>query len=115
MEEFIGVFSAFLEVQTAIVAKFYEVIHAMKEVKKIGLTNVWLECDSTLVCNGKAPNHLQPHNKEDEDLEVVYGFICKYGSNWAFVYFCRTNQEDNSRMKECTNISKKTSNSSKHN
>ena len=33
------------------------------------------------------------------------------GLNWAFVYFCWPNQEDNSRVKECTNISKKTSNS----
>jgi len=22
--------------------------------------------------DGKSPNHTQPHNKEDEDLEVVY-------------------------------------------
>jgi len=40
--------------------------------------------------------------------------FCKYRPNWDFVYFCRPNQEDNSRMKECTNISKKTSNSIKH-
>jgi len=59
--------------------------------------------------DGRAPSHTQPHNKEDEKLKVVYGFICRYGSNWAFVYFCRTNQED--KVKECTNISKKTSNS----
>ena len=56
----------------------------------------------------------QPYNKEDENLEVVYWFNCKYGSNWAFVYFCRPNQVDNPRLKECTNISKKTSNWSKH-
>jgi len=31
--------------------------------------------------DARAPNHTQPHNKEDEDLEVVYGIICKYGSN----------------------------------
>ena len=67
-----------------------------------------------MIIDDKAPNNTQPHNKEDEDLEVVYGFICKYGSNWVFVYFCRPNQEEKSRMKECTNISKKTSNSSKH-
>jgi len=29
----------------------------------------------------RGPSHTQPHNKEDEDLEFVYGFICKYGSN----------------------------------
>jgi len=40
MGEFIGAFSVFLEVHTAMVAKFYEVIHAMEEAQKIGLTNV---------------------------------------------------------------------------
>jgi len=43
-------FSAFLEVHTIIVAEFYGVIHVMKEAQKMGLTNIWLECDSTLVC-----------------------------------------------------------------
>jgi len=47
---FIGAFSAFLGVQTALVAKFYGVIQAMEEAQKLGLTNVWLECDSALVC-----------------------------------------------------------------
>jgi len=32
------------------VAEFYGVIHAMEETQKMGLTNVWLECDSALVC-----------------------------------------------------------------
>jgi len=41
------------------------------------------------VADGRAPSHTQPHIKEDENLEVVYEFICKYESNWAFVYFCR--------------------------
>jgi len=50
MGEFIGTFSAFLEVQIVLVAEFYEVIHVMEETQKMGLTNVWLECDSTLVC-----------------------------------------------------------------
>jgi len=50
MEEFIGVFSAFLEVQTAMVVEFYGVIHAMEEDQKMELTNVWLECDSALFC-----------------------------------------------------------------
>jgi len=50
MGEFIGVFSAFLEVQTTMVVEFYEVIHAMEEAQKIGFTNVWLECDFALVC-----------------------------------------------------------------
>jgi len=45
--EFIGVFFAFLEVQTIVVVEFYGVIHAMEEPQKMGLTNVWLECDST--------------------------------------------------------------------
>jgi len=48
--EFIGAFSVFLEVQTAMVAEFYEVIHDMEEAQKMRLTNVWLECDSALVC-----------------------------------------------------------------
>jgi len=43
-------FFAFLEVQTTLVVEFYGVVHAMEEGQKIGLTNVWLECDSTLVC-----------------------------------------------------------------
>ena len=50
MREFIGAFSAFLEVHTTMVAKFYGVIHAMEGAQKMGLTNVWLECDSALVC-----------------------------------------------------------------
>jgi len=40
MGEFIEVFSAFLEVQTVLVAEFYGVIHAMKKAQKMGLTNV---------------------------------------------------------------------------
>jgi len=40
MREFIGVFSAFIDVQIALVAKFYGVIYAMKEVQKMDLTNV---------------------------------------------------------------------------
>jgi len=50
MEEFIGTFSAFLDVQTALVTEFYGVIYALEEAQKLGLTNVWLECDSALVC-----------------------------------------------------------------
>ena len=50
MGEFIRAFSAFLEVQTALVAEFYGVIHAMEEAQKMGFTNVWLECDYALVC-----------------------------------------------------------------
>jgi len=49
MREFICAFSAFLEVQTTMVAEFYGVIHVMEEAQKMRLTNVWLECDSTLV------------------------------------------------------------------
>jgi len=48
--EFIGVFSAFLEVQTALVAEFYGIIHAMEETQKMGLSNEWLKCDFALVC-----------------------------------------------------------------
>jgi len=50
MREFIGAFSAFFDVQTALVAEFYEVIYALEETQKLRLTNVWLECDSALVC-----------------------------------------------------------------
>jgi len=49
MGEFIGIFSAFLEVQTVLIAEFYGVIYAMEEAKKMKLTNVWLECDSALM------------------------------------------------------------------
>jgi len=41
MGEFIGVFSAFIKVQTALVAEFYGVIHIMEEALKMGLTNVF--------------------------------------------------------------------------
>jgi len=43
--EFIGVFYAFLKVQTTLVVEFYGVIHTMEEAQKMGLTNVRLECD----------------------------------------------------------------------
>jgi len=48
--EFIGGFSAFLDIQIALVVEFYGVIHVMEEAQKMDLTNVWLQCDSTLVC-----------------------------------------------------------------
>jgi len=48
MREFISAFFAFLEVQIAMVAEFYGVIHAMEEAQKMGFTNVWLECDFAL-------------------------------------------------------------------
>jgi len=50
MREFICVFSALLEVQTVMIGEFYGVIHVMEEVQKMGLTNVWVECDFVLVC-----------------------------------------------------------------
>jgi len=50
MEEFICVFSMFLEVQTAMLSEFYRIIHVMEETQKMRLINVWLECDSALVC-----------------------------------------------------------------
>jgi len=40
MGKFIGDFSAFFEVQNAMIVEFYEVIHAMEEVQKMRLTNV---------------------------------------------------------------------------
>ena len=50
MREFIGAFCVFLEVQTTLVAEFYGVRHLMEKTQKMGLANVWLECDSALVC-----------------------------------------------------------------
>jgi len=50
MEEFIGAFTVFFEVQTALVAEFYGVIHVMEEAQKMELINVWLKCDYALVC-----------------------------------------------------------------
>jgi len=50
MREFIGAFSAFLYVHIALVAEFYGVIYTLEEAQKLGLTNVWLECDSALIC-----------------------------------------------------------------
>jgi len=32
------------------VVEFYEIIHAMEEAQKMELTNVWLKCDSALIC-----------------------------------------------------------------
>jgi len=32
------------------VADFYGVIHVMEEAQKMRLTNVWVDCDSALVC-----------------------------------------------------------------
>jgi len=55
MGEFIGAFYVFLEVQTALVAEFYGVLHAMKEAQKMGLTNVWLECDSAFTVGTNVP------------------------------------------------------------
>jgi len=49
MEEFIGAFSTFLEVQTAMAVEFYGVIYVMEETQKMRLTNVWFECDYVLV------------------------------------------------------------------
>jgi len=46
----IGVFSAFLEVQTVIIVEFYRVIHVRDETQKMEFTNVWFKCDSVLVC-----------------------------------------------------------------
>jgi len=40
MGEFIGVFFAFLEVHTVMVAEFYGDIHVTNEAQKMGLTNV---------------------------------------------------------------------------
>jgi len=48
--KFIGGFFTFLDVQTALVAEFYAVIYVMGEAKRMGLTNIWLECDFSLVC-----------------------------------------------------------------
>jgi len=50
MREFIGVFSALFDVQTTLVAKFYGIIYVLEEAQKLRLINVWLECDSVLVC-----------------------------------------------------------------
>ena len=40
MREFIGAFFTFFEVQTTMVAEFYEIIYVMEEAQKMGLTNV---------------------------------------------------------------------------
>jgi len=40
MREFIGGFSAFFDIQTALVIEFYGVIHVIKEAKKLGLTSL---------------------------------------------------------------------------
>jgi len=50
MGEFIRVFYAFLDVQTVLVVEFHGVIYTLEEGQKLKLTNVWLECDSVLVC-----------------------------------------------------------------
>ena len=35
----------FLDVQTTLVAEFYEVIYAIEQAQKMSLTSLWLECD----------------------------------------------------------------------
>ncbi|XP_068503599.1 uncharacterized protein [Phaseolus vulgaris] len=40
MEEFIGGFSTFLDIQNALVAEFYGVIHVIEEVKKMGFSSL---------------------------------------------------------------------------
>jgi len=40
MKEFIDSFSTFLDIQTTLIAEFYEVIHAIEEAKKMGLTSL---------------------------------------------------------------------------
>jgi len=50
MREFIGGFSAFLDIQTVLIVEFYGVIHAIKQAQKMGLTSLWLECDSAWCC-----------------------------------------------------------------
>jgi len=42
MEEFIGGFSTFLDVQTVMVVEFYGVIHVMEETQNIRLTKICL-------------------------------------------------------------------------
>ena len=74
MREFIGAFSTSLEIQFALVAKFYGVIHVMEEAQKMKLTNVWLECDSTLVCATFTARTNVPwmlHNRCDEILVLI--------------------------------------------
>jgi len=50
MEEFIGVFFVFLDVQTTMIVEFYEIIHAMEKIQKIELSNVELKCGFALIC-----------------------------------------------------------------
>ena len=40
----------FLDVQTGLVVEFYGVIYALEEAQKLGLIDVWMKCDSDLVC-----------------------------------------------------------------
>jgi len=40
-----GGISVFLEIRTTMVVELYGVIHATEEAQKMGLINVWLECD----------------------------------------------------------------------
>jgi len=40
MRVFIGGFSAFLDIQIALVSEFYEVIYAMEEAQRMGLTSI---------------------------------------------------------------------------
>jgi len=40
MEDFIGGFTSFLDIQNALVAEFYGVIHAIEEAKKMGISSL---------------------------------------------------------------------------
>jgi len=50
MEKFIGDFSAFFDVQNALVAEFDRVIYAIEQTQKMSLTSLRLKCDFVFVC-----------------------------------------------------------------
>jgi len=51
MSDFVGGFSFFLGVQFSLVTEFMRVIISLEEVQKDGYIQLWLECDSSLVCH----------------------------------------------------------------
>ncbi|XP_068478968.1 uncharacterized protein [Phaseolus vulgaris] len=50
MREFIGDFSAFLDIQIASIVEFYGCIRAIEEAQEMGLTSLWVGCDFALIC-----------------------------------------------------------------
>jgi len=57
---YVGGFSSFLVVQSFMVAEFVGAIIVLEEAQKAGYRQLWLECDSSIVCSPFSSNSLVP-------------------------------------------------------